>query len=163
MYNAFFIMEENLMVRGFLKSVFAVFLFTAIAAVGVLVVSYGAWAASIVNIEMLDNGPSDMSLKLDKNTVPAGKVTFKAINKSTTGIEHEMLVVKVDSKHPKLPYNTRTKRVPEGKINPLGEISELGVGKEGQLTLDMKPGIYLLFCNVRGHFKAGMKEIFFVK
>ncbi len=134
-----------------------------LAAIGALTVSSNAWAASsVVNVKMWNNGPK-MALKLDKNTVPAGKVTFKGTNTSTDGTVHEMLVIKVDTKLPNLPYNEDTGLVPEDKINSLGEISEVEAGKKGKLTLNMKPGIYLLFCNQPGHFAAHMEALFFVK
>ncbi len=142
--------------------------FTALAAIGALVVSSGAWAASAaetastVNVEMWNDG-SDMALKLDKNTVPAGKVTFKGVNTSTDDTVHEMLVVKVDTKIPNLPYDESAGRVPEDGIKSLGEISETKAGEKGEVTLDLKPGIYLLFCNKPGHFAFNMKTLFFVK
>ncbi len=149
--------------REILKPAIAISLFSVLAVAGALVVSSSAWASSTVNVEMWDNGYSNMALKLDKNTVPAGKVTFKGTNTSTNDIEHEMLVVKVNSKLPKLPYDENTGRVPEDRINSLGEIEEVEAGGKGELTLDMKSGIYLLFCNRPGHFVAGMKTLFFVK
>ncbi len=132
--------------------------FAALAAIGALVISPDAWAASTVNVKMWD-----MGFNLDKNTVPAGKVTFKGTNTSVNGTVHEMLVVKVDSERPKLPYDENTGFVSEDKINSLGEISEVEAGGKGELTINMKPGIYLLFCNQPGHFAAGMKILFFVK
>jgi len=143
---------------GLLKSVFAVSVFIALAAVGALAGSSSAWAASTVNVTMVD-----MALKLDRNTVPAGKVTFKATNKSASGLTHEMLVVKVNSKLPKLPYDKKANSVSEDKIHSLGEISETKAGQKGSLTLDMKHGTYLLFCNIPGHFAVGMKTLFYVK
>ncbi len=131
--------------------------FTILAVGGALVVSSGAWAASTVNVKMWD-----MGFTLDRDTVAAGKVTFKGTNTST-GTVHEMLVVKVGSKLPNLPYNEDTGLVPEDKINSLGEIEEVKAAGKGELTLGMKPGIYLLFCNQPGHFAAGMKTLFFVK
>lgn len=136
--------------------------FTALVAVGVLIISSNAWAATTVNVELWNDGP-DMAIKLDKHTVPAGKVTFKGTNKSVDDTVHEMLVVKVDSKLPNLPYDEDKLKVPEDKISSLGEISEVEAGKKGQLTLNMKPGIYLLFCNQPGHFEAHMETLFFVK
>ena len=39
------------------------------------------------------------------------------------------------------------------RIKPiLGEVSELDPGKSGTLTLTIKPGKYLLVCNVPGHY-----------
>ncbi len=131
--------------------------FTVLAAAGALVISSDAWASSTVNVKMWD-----MGFTLDKDTVPAGKVTFKGTNTST-GLVHEMLVVKVDSKRSKLPYDENNSLVSEDKIHSLGEISEVDAGGKGELTINLKPGIYLLFCNQPGHFAAGMKTLFFVK
>ncbi len=141
---------------------YSVVIVAVLAALGAVVVSSNAWAASTVNVALWNDGP-DMALKLDKNTVPAGKVTFKGTNTSVDGTVHEMLVVKVASKHPNLPYNEDTLLVPEDKIKSLGEIGEINAGDKGGLTIDMKPGTYLLFCNQPGHFAANMKTLFFVK
>jgi uncharacterized cupredoxin-like copper-binding protein len=37
-----------------------------------------------------------------------------------------------------------------------GEVSELNPGATGSLTVALKPGRYLLICNVPGHFASGM-------
>jgi uncharacterized cupredoxin-like copper-binding protein len=42
------------------------------------------------------------------------------------------------------------------KAGDKGEVSELEPGKSGRLTINLKPGKYLLICNVAGHFVAGM-------
>ncbi len=141
---------------------YAVAVFAVFATVGALMISSSAWADSSVNVELWNDGPN-MALKLDKNTVPPGKVTFRGTNTSTDDTVHEMLIVKVDSKLPKLPYDEDSSEVPEDKINSLGEISEIKAGEKGDLSLDMKPGTYLLFCNQPGHFAANMKTLFVVK
>jgi uncharacterized cupredoxin-like copper-binding protein len=41
-------------------------------------------------------------------------------------------------------------------VKTLGEVSDLDPGKEGKLTINLKPGEYLLFCNMKGHYQAGM-------
>jgi len=38
----------------------------------------------------------------------------------------------------------------------LGEISDLDPLASGALTLTLKPGTYILFCNLPGHYMAGM-------
>ncbi len=141
---------------------YGVAIFGVLATLGVVAISSNAWADSSVNVALWNDG-SDMALKLDKNTVPAGKVTFKGTNTSVDDTVHEMLVIKVESKLPKLPYDEDTLRVPEGKIDSLGEIGEINAGDKGALTIDMKPGTYLLFCNQPGHYAANMKTIFYVK
>ncbi len=55
-----------------------------------------------------------------------------------------------------LPYDSDDQRVIEDKIKSLGETEEMQPGTSKDLTLDLKPGTYLLLCNVAGHYAAGM-------
>lgn len=87
--------------------------------------------------------------------VKAGKVTFNAANQATNQA-HEMLVVKTDQPPDALPYDIGAGRLPEDKIDSLGEVPELEPGKNGNVTLDLPPGKYLLLCNIATHFKSGM-------
>ncbi len=96
-----------------------------------------------------------MGVETDQASVPAGKVTLDVVNVSADVI-HEMLVAPVASLDAILPYNAKENRVEEEASGYLGEVSELDPGKGGALTLDLKPGLYLLFCNIPGHFAAGM-------
>jgi uncharacterized cupredoxin-like copper-binding protein len=41
-------------------------------------------------------------------------------------------------------------------VSKIEELGDLEPGESGQLTLDLTPGKYLLFCNEEGHFEAGM-------
>ena len=38
----------------------------------------------------------------------------------------------------------------------IGEVSETPPGKTGTTKLDLVPGDYVMFCNVPGHYAAGM-------
>lgn len=96
-----------------------------------------------------------MGIKIDKLTVPAGKVTFDVINDSKE-IQHEMLISPVKDENTVLPFVDNENRVDEEASGDLGEVSELDPGKSGSLTLELKPGNYILFCNVPGHYMAGM-------
>jgi uncharacterized cupredoxin-like copper-binding protein len=96
-----------------------------------------------------------MGIKIDKQSIPAGKVTFDVINDAKETI-HEMLVAPVADENTVLPFVENENRVDEEKTGDLGEVSELEPGKSGALTVDMKPGTYILYCNVPGHYMAGM-------
>jgi uncharacterized cupredoxin-like copper-binding protein len=96
-----------------------------------------------------------MSVAIDQKTVPAGKITFNVTNVSKETI-HEMLVSPVKDENTVLPYVGNENRVDEEASGDLGEVSELDPGKSGSLTLDLKPGLYILFCNIPGHYTAGM-------
>lgn len=116
-------------------------------------------ATTVVNV-LLEDSSSDpaignMRISLDHATVAAGRVTFRAMNRSKNLI-HEVIVVKADSKKPELPYDEKKAEVIEKKIQHLGEISDLKPGAAGAITLSLKPGSYVLICNQPGHYKAGM-------
>jgi uncharacterized cupredoxin-like copper-binding protein len=92
----------------------------------------------------------EMHVNVSPKRVPAGKVTFVVRNAGT--VEHEFLVI---------PWPKAGKlavarfRADEGAS--LGEVPELKPGKTGRVTLELRPGRYLLICNVSGHYQLGMQ------
>ncbi len=100
-------------------------------------------------------GRGMMAIRADTSTVTAGKVTFDVTNASRR-LVHEMLVVAVANADVQLPYDNDDQRIIEDKINSLGETEEMQPGASKDLTLDLKPGTYLLLCNIAGHYAAGM-------
>lgn len=123
-----------------------------------------ACAATVVRASLQDPsdaGVASMHIALDRDSVPAGKVTFRAMNQSKD-LVHELIVVRVDSPQATLPYDEKKQEVREKRIRHLGEVADLKPGRSGALTLDLKPGQYLLICNQPGHYKAGMSVPFTV-
>ena len=102
----------------------------------------------------VDPAVAHMRIVLDRDTVKPGPVTLQAVNASKT-LTHEVLVVRDTGKS--LPIDSKHERVVEKRIHSLGEISDLAPGKTGKLTLNLKPGTYLLFCNQPGHYQNGMQ------
>jgi len=96
-----------------------------------------------------------MSIAADNKSVPAGKVTFNVVNASSETV-HEMIIAPVSGLDVTLPFSVNENRVDEEATGDIGEVSELEAGKSGALTLDLKPGLYVLYCNIPGHFMAGM-------
>lgn len=123
----------------------------------------GADSMTMTDAEMAAKGKLDMKMastgmmgiKLSKASVKAGKVTFEVTNDSKS-IIHEMILSPVVASATELPYLTDENRVDEEKADHLGEVSELDPGKAGALTVDLKPGTYILYCNIPGHFIDGM-------
>jgi len=145
-----------------------------IAGVMLLGLSGTAGAATVVNVELWDKGASmemaqglaygtpgvdlskaTMGIKATPASAPAGIVSFKVTNTSKDTV-HEMIVMYLDDPTKPLPYIDGDKRVDEDKAGDKGEVSELDPGKSGSLTVALKPGKYLLICNVAGHYAAGM-------
>lgn len=96
-----------------------------------------------------------MGIKLDVTSVKAGKITFDVTNDSKD-IIHEMILSPLTTGETELPYIVDENRVDEEKADHVGEVSELDPGKGGALTVDLKPGTYILYCNIPGHFVGGM-------
>jgi uncharacterized cupredoxin-like copper-binding protein len=67
-----------------------------------------------------------------------------------------MIVVAVENANAPLPYDYSTGQIPEKQVKMLGETEEMEPNAEKTITLDLKPGTYLLICNVPGHYAAGM-------
>jgi uncharacterized cupredoxin-like copper-binding protein len=116
-------------------------------------------AESVVQVKLEDasvNGSLEgMLVKLDRDTVKAGRITFRVMNEPEA-LVHELIVLQTDLDVSQLPYDPRKGRVIETQLKSLGEVEELKPGKYGQLTLNLKPGPYLLMCNQPGHWHAGM-------
>lgn len=100
-------------------------------------------------------GMAMMGITLDKTEVPAGMVTFNVTNESKD-IIHEMVISPIVSLDVELPYIADENRIDEDAAGHLGEVAELDPGKAGILGMEMKPGQYLLYCNIPGHYIGGM-------
>ena len=83
-------------------------------------------------------------------SVKAGKVTFTV--KNVGKVEHEMVVLKTNVPPGKLPIGAGS-RVSEN--TSVGEVGEVHPGQTKKVTLALKPGKYVLICNLAGHYKAG--------
>lgn len=127
-------------------------------------------AGTVVNVTTTDRGRSmmagpgmmrgSMRLTADRGTVVHGKLTFLVTNAGT--IPHEMLVVPLAGTQ-----SAGTRPVGrDGRADEAGSLGEAsntcaeGEGilpsANGRVTLDLPPGRYELFCNLPGHYWAGM-------
>lgn len=114
-----------------------------------------AAAATTIHVTEDGEGGQPMTLALDQATVKAGDVVFTVHNSAMTE-EHEMVLVKLKSPDETVPLIKSKHRVDEKKLKSLGEVSDLKPGAEGQLHVKLEPGTYLLLCNIKGHYEAGM-------
>ncbi|MCO6049312.1 cupredoxin domain-containing protein [Mesorhizobium sp. RP14(2022)] len=112
-------------------------------------------AATTVNVTEDGKTEDAMTLTLEPASVKAGEVTFMVKNADPTD-EHEMVLMRLKSADQKLPFNAKKNRVDESQLKTLGEVEDIKPGASGMLTATLKPGTYMLFCNIKGHYKAGM-------
>jgi uncharacterized cupredoxin-like copper-binding protein len=90
-------------------------------------------------------------IKLDTSSVPAGRVRFDVSNDGK--IEHEFVVLKTNLAPAKLPV--KDDEADEDVGSSPGEIPSVKPGQEKTLAVSLKPGKYVLICNLPGHYKAG--------
>jgi len=115
-------------------------------------------AAQIVHVDLLEKSDGRMVLVTSAESIRAGKITFEVTNKSND-IEHEFLVAPLKVTPQNVPYDESKSTVNEEALKGIVELGDLKPRKSGTLTLDLKAGKYLLFCNKPGHYKAGMNHV----
>lgn len=103
-----------------------------------------------------------MGIRVSSKTVKAGEVRFQVTNASKA-LVHEMVVSPVKDLKAPLPYDKAGNKINEDEAGHLGEVAELEPGKKGELKLTFKPGSYILYCNIPGHYALGMWTLLTVK
>ncbi len=126
-----------------------------LAGAALLLATAGARADDTIDVILADQGIESMHMEFSKTEVKAGKVTFNVSNKSEN-LVHEFVVVASGEALELWPYNESEQEVREDALNVVNEIEDIQPGKSGKLTVDLGPGTYTMFCNIAGHFKAGM-------
>jgi len=123
--------------------------------IAMLIGAPAAQADSTILASMWDRGKA-MGFTLSQTTAKAGKVTFQVTNDSE-GTVHELLVSPVKT-FMNFGYKPDAEpgRVNEDSMNILEETHGMKPGTYKAITLDLKPGKYVLACNKPGHFGAGM-------
>lgn len=142
-------------------------------------------AGSVVKVSLWDQGPKSMDglgqgvmrgmgmtttampmamlgIDVASSTVKAGAVTFEVTNTSKHMV-HEMVIAPVADEKMPLPYDKSLEKVNEDAAGHLGEVAELNPGQSGALKITLKPGKYILYCNISGHYALGMWKLVTVK
>ena len=118
--------------------------------------SGGGSAANDVNVQ-LGQG-KEFSVVADPGTTKSGKITFTVKNDGK--VHHEMVVVPISSGS-----TVQSLAKADGAANEdgsPGEVDGVDPGQSKSVTLDLKPGTYVLLCNEPGHFAGGMATTFTV-
>lgn len=102
-----------------------------------------------------DMATAKMGINANPKSVRRGPITFKVTNLASR-IIHEVIVARLSDGAEKLPYDETTQLVDETALQTFGSVKEIEPNKSAALTLDLQPGTYLLYCNLPGHYMAGM-------
>ena len=95
----------------------------------------------------------EMTVTTSVKRVAPGKVTF--IIRNSGSVVHELVVLRSSGGAASLPVK-HFKAVEDEKAT-IGEAEDLEPGKSTRLTLNLRPGRYILLCNVVGHYQLGMR------
>ena len=102
-----------------------------------------------------DMAMAKMGINANPKSVRRGPVTFKVTNLASR-IIHEVIVAKLPEGLDKLPYDEEAMAVKDNALQDLGSVKEIEPSRSAALTLTLKPGKYMLYCNLPGHYMAGM-------
>jgi uncharacterized cupredoxin-like copper-binding protein len=87
----------------------------------------------------------------------AGKLKITLRNNGR--VEHELILLRTN----RAPGSLRVEHGRVSEAASVGEISDTRAGKIASHTFKLKPGRYLMVCNVRGHYQQGMRGRLTVK
>ncbi len=117
----------------------------------------GATQSTTAPVSTIDAALNEWSITTNAPNAKSGEVTFDASNEGQA--PHELVVLKTDQPAGSL-------KVTDGRVSEkdsVGEVSELAAGKSGSTSIDLKPGKYVLVCNITGHYEQGMYTSLTVK
>jgi uncharacterized cupredoxin-like copper-binding protein len=99
----------------------------------------------------------DFAIKASPNHLPAGRVVFQARNRGPD--EHELIIVRAPDAKLKLRSDGMTVSEEGLKSSIVGTLEPGTPGSVRQLRVQLKPGHYVLICNMSGHFMGGMHTV----
>ncbi len=109
-----------------------------------------------------DMSTAKMGININPKTAAPGNVRFEVTNLASN-LVHEVVIAQINADDQLLPFDQDRNKVDEEAVRSLGSVSEIDPNKTASLTLDLKPGKYLLYCNVAGHYMAGMWTVIEIK
>ncbi len=102
-----------------------------------------------------DMTTAPMGVAVNPKTAAPGAVRFDVTNLASS-LVHEVQVARITDENQVLTYDQSRNKVDTERLEILGNVSEIMPNKSASLIIDLAPGRYLLFCNVAGHYMAGM-------
>ena len=97
-------------------------------------------------------------------TLPSGLTHFSIASAGPT--MHELNIARTEMASRKLPVasdGTVDDTVPHAGFDHLAEAEGIDIGDHASLTVNLTPGHYVMYCNMEGHYMAGMHTDFTVR
>ncbi len=98
----------------------------------------------------------DFRFHANVTSVPAGTVTFRVHNRGPS--THEFNVDRTELPDGSLPLRADGLTVNEDSpvLHRIDSLNEVSYQSTDELTVHLKPGHYVLYCNLEGHYLGGM-------
>jgi uncharacterized cupredoxin-like copper-binding protein len=104
--------------------------------------------------EGLDTTLDEYSIRLGDHRVEAGSKTFRASNDGA--IAHQLIVLRTKRPAGRLPVDDGVVDTGAKGIDVAGELELVPAGASEALQVRLRPGSYVLICNIAGHYTSGM-------
>jgi uncharacterized cupredoxin-like copper-binding protein len=132
------------------------------ACLGVGLSAAGCAGSHVLGVEgtIVQVSERDFAISTPKH-VAAGAVTLRVANHGPDA--HELIVVR--TRDGKLPFRGDGLTVDEDAVEraTLGALEPGEPGGTRELHLHLRPGRYVLFCNMSGHYLGGMRAVLEVR
>lgn len=115
----------------------------------VLLAACGARADPDVVIDL-----SEWGVGVSSSQVSAGEIAFHIVNNGL--LLHEVVVLDTPESADALATRNGTVDFSAIPGDPVAELGEVGPSDTLDASLLLEPGTYVLFCNIPGHYSAGM-------
>ena len=149
-------MAQSRTIAGRLGAAAGCALLAALAAAGCGATARGAAGAQVVNVT-----ERDFTIKASPARVSAGDVVFRSSNRGPDA--HELIVVRGRAAGLKLRSDGMTVNEEGLESATVGALEPGAPGSVRELHVKLKPGRYVLLCNMSGHFMGGMHTVVVVE
>lgn len=96
----------------------------------------------------------NFAIFLNRDSVPAGDVTFNLTNEGPD--QHEFVIFQTGLAGDQLPVQNGQVNEDASSLTKIAEQEQYPAGETRTLTVNLKPGHYVLICNLPDHYQQGM-------
>ena len=136
-------------------------------AIGGAVAAFVALTVAVIVWPRGDGIPAGTAVRLKNfsidapDSVRAGSITFVAFGEGPS--MHEFNIAETSLDPTKLPLaadGTLDDQTEHAGFRHVAEAEGIDIGDHASLHVDLTPGRYVMYCNMEGHYQAGMVKAF---
>ena len=105
----------------------------------------------------------DFGIKVSRSSVPAGNVVLHVTNEGPSTHEINVDLTRYAAGAIPLQGDGLTAAEDSSGLRRIDSIEQVNLHHTSDLSLELKPGRYVLWCNLEGHYLGGMHQTFDVR